>query len=180
MRIEPTELPGVHLLVPDQHHDHRGVVSETWRPDQLAAAGLSADFVLDLQSRSTAVHTLRGLHLQVGGHGRTRIVRCGHGRMRDVVVDLRRDAPTFGRWIARELSAENGRQLWIPPGFGHGFVTLEPDTLTLYRMSGPWVPEACRTVHFADPELGIDWTVPHAGLTLSDNDAGAPPLRAHR
>ncbi|MCA9569160.1 MAG: dTDP-4-dehydrorhamnose 3,5-epimerase [Myxococcales bacterium] len=177
MQILPTALPEVLVVVPERHTDPRGHVSETWSAARLAGAGLHADFVLDLASVSVHAHTLRGLHFQAPPHGRVKLVRCGRGRMLDVAVDLRSTSPRYGRWVAVELTPENGRQLWIPAGFAHGFVTLEPHTETLYKMSAPWVPEASRAVRFDDPELAIDWTVPHDRLVISTRDAEAPRLR---
>lgn len=172
MNVAPTELPGVFLFTPRRHSDDRGHVCETWDERTLAAVGHPGSFTTDVESLSRRVGTLRGLHLQAGDHPTAKIVRCAAGALLDVVVDARPTSPTFRRWIAIELSAANGRQVCIPTGCLHGFVTTAPDTLTLYKMSAPYDPTAQVAVRWNDPALGIDWGT--TGPLLSDRDAGAP------
>ena len=142
----------------------------------MAEAGLDIDFVQDNHSLSAEVGTVRGLHYQSPPHAQAKLVRCGRGRLFDVAVDIRRGSPTFGQWFGAELSFENGRQMLIPEGFLHGFVTRVPETEIVYKCSDYYAPDCDAAVRFDDPDLGIDW-----GLTappiLSEKDAAAPRLR---
>ena len=174
MQIEPTALPGVMILTPRRFSDARGFFSEVWNRATLAQAGLDLpEFVQDNQSLSAAAGTLRGLHFQTPPHAQGKLVRCGRGRLYDVAVDIRRGSPSFGAWVGVELSAENGRQLWIPPGFLHGFVTREAETECLYKCTAPYAPDCDRAVRW--DSAGIDWGLEAAPL-LSDKDAAAPVL----
>lgn len=177
MHVATTDLPGVFLLTPRRFGDDRGFFAETWNRRTLAEAGIDIDFVQDNHSLSRRPGTLRGLHFQAPPHAQAKLVRCGRGRLRDVAVDIRHGSPAFGRWIAVELSAENGRQLLIPTGFLHGFVTLEPDTEIVYKCSDHYAPEADGAVRFDDPDLAIDWGVAPEDAVLSPRDAAAPFLR---
>jgi len=175
MQIEETSLPGVVRLTPRRFGDHRGFFSESWNRRTLEAAGLDLpDFVQDNHSFSTAAGTIRGLHYQAPPHAQGKLVRCGRGRIFDVAVDIRRGSPTYGQWVGEELSFENGRQLWIPAGFLHGFLTLEEDSEIIYKCTAHYAPEADGAVRW--DSAGIDW--PLQGLTpiLSDKDAAAPAL----
>ena len=174
MKIEETEVPGVRILTPRVFGDARGSFQESWSRAALAEAGIVLDFVQDNQSLSRSPGTVRGLHYQAPPHAQAKLVRVGRGAILDVAVDVRTGSPTFGRWVAVELSADNARQLLIPEGFLHGFVTREPDTLVLYKASAPYAPAADGAVHFADPDLGIDWGIDPATAILSDKDARAP------
>lgn len=173
MEIVPTALPEVLVIVPRRFGDARGFFAETWNRRTFAERGLEMDFVQDNHSFSAAAGTLRGLHFQAPPHAQGKLVRCGRGRLFDVAVDIRRGAPTYGQWVGEELSAENGRQLWIPPGFLHGFVTRELDTEAVYKCTDYYAPEADGAVRW--DSCGIDW-----GLTaepvLSAKDAAAPRL----
>jgi dTDP-4-dehydrorhamnose 3,5-epimerase len=176
VQLIQTGLPGVVVIVPARHGDHRGFFSETWNRPRMAAAGIDLDFVQDNQSVSATVGTLRGLHFQSPPHAQDKLVRCGRGRLWDVAVDIRRGSPTFGRWHGEELSAENGRQLLVPKGFLHGFVTLEPDTEILYKCTDIYAPACDGAVRWDDPDLAIAWPV--AGTpVLSAKDAAAPLMR---
>lgn len=177
MEIETTALPGVVILVPQRHGDARGFFSESWNARRMQAAGLDYDFVQDNHSLSAQTGTVRGLHFQAPPHAQAKLVRCGRGSLRDVAVDIRRGSPTYGRWIAVDLSFENGKQLLIPAGFLHGFVTLEPDTEIIYKCTDYYAPECDGAVRFDDPDIGIDWGVDTRGAVLSDKDAAAPLLR---
>ena len=176
MQIEDTALPGVVVLTPRRFGDDRGFFSESWNRKTLAAAGLSLpEFVQDNHSMSAQVGTIRGLHYQSPPHAQGKLVRCGRGRLFDVAVDVRRGSPTYGHWIGEELSFDNGRQLWIPAGFLHGFLTLEPDTEVVYKCTDHYAPECDGAVHWNS--CGIDWPLP-VGITpmLSDKDDTAPDL----
>lgn len=178
MKVEKTELPGVLILTPARFGDSRGFFSESWNRKTLEGQGISLDFVQDNHSLSAQVGTVRGLHFQSPPHAQAKLVRCGKGRLFDVAVDIRRGSPTYGRWIGEELSFENGRQLLIPAGFLHGFITREPDTEIIYKCTDYYAPECDGAVRFDDPDIGIDWGLPE-GVTplLSDKDAKALWLR---
>ncbi|MDT1060363.1 dTDP-4-dehydrorhamnose 3,5-epimerase [Paracoccus sp. CPCC 101403] len=171
MQIEQTALPGVLILVPRRHGDARGFFSESWNRKTLAGAGLDLpEFVQDNHSLSAATGTLRGLHFQAPPHAQGKLVRCGRGSLFDVAVDMRKGSPTYGQWLGEELSFENGRQLWIPAGFLHGFVTREPDTEICYKCTDHYAPECDGAV--AWDSVGIDWALTGAPL-LSAKDAAA-------
>ncbi|MBV9289536.1 MAG: dTDP-4-dehydrorhamnose 3,5-epimerase, partial [Hyphomicrobiales bacterium] len=133
MRVEETAIPAVKIVTPKKHGDARGFFSEVYNKSDWSAAGLHFEFVQDNHSFSAAAGTLRGLHFQAAPVAQNKVVRVARGRILDIAVDIRRSSPTFGRHVAVELSAENWRQLFIPIGFAHGFVTLEPDTEVLYK-----------------------------------------------
>ena len=177
MNIEKTGLDGVLILTPRRFGDARGWFSEVWNKETLAQAGIRHDFVQDNHSYSQAPGTIRGLHYQSPPHAQVKLVRCGRGRIFDVAVDIRRGSPTFGKWFGIELSAENGRQLLIPAGFLHGFVTREPDCEVLYKCSATYAPACDGAVRFDDPDINIDWGIDPADAILSDKDRAAPFLR---
>lgn len=174
MQIEQTKLPGVAILTPKRFGDDRGFFSEVWNRDSLRSHGIDIDFVQDNHSLSRAVGVVRGLHYQSPPHAQDKLVRVGAGAVLDVAVDARVGSPTYGRWVSVELSAENGRQLLIPKGFLHGFVTLQPNSELLYKCSDVYAPDCDGAVHFADPDLCIDWGIPPADAVLSAKDAAAP------
>lgn len=176
MQIEKTGLDGVLILTPARHGDARGYFSESWSRRRLAEAGLDIDFVQDNHSLSMAAGTLRGLHYQSPPHAQAKLVRCGRGALWDVAVDMRRGSPTFGQWTGVELSAQNGRQLFIPAGFLHGFVTRAPMTEIIYKCSDYYAPECDGAVRYDDPAIGIDWGLGAQDAILSDKDAAAPLL----
>lgn len=171
-------MSGARLFQPRRFVDVRGWFSEISSDAKLAAAGIDVHFVQENQSRSHAAGTVRGLHFQTPPMAQAKLVRCVRGALYDVVVDVRSGSPTFGRWIGAELSADNGLQFYIPIGFAHGFVTLEPETEILYRVSAPYAPACDFGIAWNDPALGINWPLP-AGLSpiLSDKDRGLPLLR---
>jgi len=173
MQIEDTALSGVKILTPKRFGDHRGFFSESWNKARMDAAGLAYDFVQDNHSLSATEGTVRGLHFQSPPHAQAKLVRCGKGRLFDVAVDIRKGSPTYGQWVGVELSFENGRQLMIPAGFLHGFVTREPDTEIIYKCTDYYAPECDGAVRFDDPDLGIDWGLQGEAL-LSEKDAAAP------
>lgn len=175
MQIEPTALSGVMVLVPRRFGDHRGFFSESWNRRTLTEAGLSLpEFVQDNHSMSAAVGTVRGLHFQAPPHAQGKLVRCGRGRLFDVAVDIRNGSPTYGQWVGEELSFENGRQLWIPAGFLHGFITLEPDTEIVYKCTDHYSPECDGAVRW--DSCGIVWPDAGAPPVLSDKDLKATAL----
>lgn len=176
MKIEPTALPGVVILTPARFGDARGFFAESWNRKRMAEAGLDIDFVQDNHSLSARTGTVRGLHFQSPPHAQAKLVRCGRGRLWDVAVDIRAGSPTYGRWVGVELSAENGRQLLIPAGFAHGFVTREADTEIVYKCSDYYAPDCDGGIRWDDPALGIDWGLGGLAPVLSDKDAKAPLL----
>ena len=175
MHVEATPLPGVLILTPRRFGDARGWFSESWNRRTLAQAGLDLpEFVQDNHSLSLQAGTLRGLHFQAPPHAQGKLVRCGRGRLFDVAVDIRRGSPHFGRWFGTELSFDNARQLWIPPGFLHGFLTLEPETEVIYKCTDHYAPAADGAVRW--DSCGIDWPLAGVAPLLSDKDARAPAL----
>lgn len=177
MTLYCTGLDGVVCFVPRRFGDSRGYFSETWSRRVFSGFGIALDFVQDNQSLSRAVGTVRGLHFQRPPHAQAKLVRVGRGRILDVAVDIRVGSPSFGRWVGVELSAEDGRQLLIPAGFLHGFVTRAPDTEVIYRCSDFYAPDCDGAVRFDDPAIGVDWGIAAADAVLSDKDARAPLLR---
>jgi dTDP-4-dehydrorhamnose 3,5-epimerase len=176
MNILPTALPEVLLIEPKVFGDARGFFVESWNEVRFnAAVGHEVHFVQDNHSRSSR-GVLRGLHYQLPPHPQGKLVRCVTGAVFDVAVDLRCSSPNFGRWVGCELSAENHRQMWIPPGFGHGFLVLSETADFLYKTSGPYAPECEGAVRWDDPTLAVAW--PLAGITpqLSGKDVAAPLL----
>ncbi|WP_066734128.1 MULTISPECIES: dTDP-4-dehydrorhamnose 3,5-epimerase [Hyphomicrobiales] len=176
LSVEETAIPSVKIITPKRHGDHRGFFSEVYKKSDLAAAGIDLVFVQDNHSLSAQVGTLRGLHFQSAPFAQDKLVRVAKGRALDVAVDLRASSPTFGQHVAVELSGENWRQLLVPVGFAHGFVTLEPDTEVLYKVTAPYGPANDHGLAFDDPALGIDWRLPHSELVLSDKDRKHPRL----
>ena len=174
MKIETTRLSGVIVLTPPQFSDRRGTFCEIWRRDRLTAAGIDLDFVQYNESHSLTAGTVRGLHYQSPPMAQDKLVRVVAGRALDVAVDVRRGSPSYGHWVAVELSAQNRRQLLVPAGFLHGFVTREPDTVVGYKCSAHYAPECDGGVAFADPVLGIDWGIDPADAVVSEKDAHAP------
>ena len=166
------------LFTPKRFGDARGWFSETFRHDVWHDLGIHDDFVQDNQSLSKPQDTLRGLHFQLAPKGQVKLVRCLRGALFDVAVDLRQGSPTYGQWLGAELSADNGRQLYIPVGFAHGFVTLEPDTEVLYKVSSYYAPDCDRGLAWNDPEIGIDWSLGDREPLLSDKDTRQPALAA--
>jgi len=174
MDIEHTPLPGVVVLTPARFGDSRGFFSESWNRKRMAEAGFDIDFVQDNHSLSAQAGTVRGLHFQAPPHAQAKLVRCGRGRLFDVAVDIRVGSPAYGRWFGVELSFENGRQLLVPEGFLHGFVTRTPDTEIIYKCSDYYAPDCDGAVRFDDADIGIDWELGDAAPILSDKDAAAP------
>lgn len=176
MQSFPTKLNGLLSISVVRHGDGRGFFSVTYSQEAYSRAGIKSVFVQDNHSLSRQVGTVRGLHFQRAPHAQAKLVRCGRGSIFDVAVDLRAGSPTFGHWHGEVLSFENGRQLYIPEGFAHGFMTLESDAEIIYKCSDFYAPECEGAVRFDDPGIGIEW--PDLGVVpkLSDKDARAPLL----
>ena len=174
MQIEETRLPGVVILTPTRFGDARGFFSESWNAERMREAGLDYSFVQDNHSMSRETGTLRGLHFQSPPHAQDKLVRCGRGRLFDVAVDIRTGSPTFGDWVGVELSYENGKQLMVPAGFLHGFVTREPDTEIIYKCTDFYAPECDGAVRW--DSCGIDWDLGGIDPVLSEKDTAAPAL----
>lgn len=177
MHIDRTALDGVLILTPARFGDARGFFSESWNKRTLAEHGICLDFVQDNHSLSAAVGTVRGLHFQEPPHAQAKLVRCGRGALLDIAVDIRVGSPTFGHHVAVELSAENGKQLLVPVGFAHGFVTLQENTEISYKCTDYYAPECDRALAHDDPDLAIDWGTQPLDRVLSDKDKSAPHLR---
>ena len=174
MNITETGLPGVVILEPAVYGDTRGWFMEAWSQQKLQAAGYEYSFVQDNHSYSAKKNVLRGIHFQNSPAAQAKLVRCTRGAVLDIAVDLRKSSPSYKKWIAVELSAENKRQLLIPRGFGHGFLTLTDDVEFLYKTDNPYNADADRSIRWNDPELAIDWGI--AEPIVSDKDASAPFL----
>ena len=172
--IKPTDLSGILIISPRRFEDGRGFFCETWNAGGLADYDINITFVQDNQSLSSAVGTIRGLHYQSPPHAQDKLVRCGRGALLDVAVDIRKGSPNYGAWVGVELTAENGKQLLVPKGFLHGFITLEPDTEILYKCSDYYAPECDGAIRFDDPDIGIDWGISPDQALLSQKDAAAP------
>jgi dTDP-4-dehydrorhamnose 3,5-epimerase len=167
-----SRLDGLILLTPSKHGDERGFFMETYRADAWAAQGVPTEFVQDNQSRSRR-GTVRGMHFQLSP-GQGKLVRVARGRVLDVVVDIRRESPTFGQWEAVELDDEGAQQLWIPVGFAHGFCVLSDVADFVYKVTSYFDPATESGFSFADPDIGIEW--PEGELIYSQRDRDAPRL----
>ncbi|MEN3031009.1 dTDP-4-dehydrorhamnose 3,5-epimerase [Chromobacterium amazonense] len=173
MNVIDTAIPDVKIIEPAVFGDARGFFFESFNQKKFEeAVGYSVEFVQDNHSRS-AKGVLRGLHYQLDPHAQGKLVRVAAGAVFDVAVDIRLQSPTYGRWVGVELSADNKRQLWIPPGFAHGFVTLLDDTEFLYKTTDYWFKDLERTIAWNDPTLAIDWPLQHPPV-LSPKDQEAP------
>ncbi|OUP70239.1 dTDP-4-dehydrorhamnose 3,5-epimerase [Anaerotruncus colihominis] len=175
MNFIETKLKGVYIVEPKVFGDHRGFFMESYSQRAFEEAGLFYNFVQDNHSSSTVKGTLRGIHFQRGEKAQAKLVRCARGAVLDVAVDLRPASPTYKQWVAVELSEENKRQLLIPRGFGHGFVTLMDHVEFLYKADNYYAPEADGGIRWNDPEIGVDWGVVEP--ILSEKDKNAPFLK---
>lgn len=176
MKLEHTEIPDVKIVTPRKYFDARGFFSEVYKQSEWSAVGLDFAFSQDNHSSSVSAGTLRGLHFQIGPAAQDKLVRVVRGRILDIAVDIRRSSPTFGKHVAVELSAANWRQLLVPIGFAHGFVTLEAETEVVYKVTSLYSPEHDRGLAWDDPDLGIDWRLPVGGPLLSERDRRWPRL----
>ena len=175
MQVEKTALAGVLVLTPARFGDARGFFSESWNKQRLLEHGIDLEFVQDNHSISAEVGTVRGLHFQSPPHAQDKLVRCGQGALLDVAVDVRKGSPTYGQHVALELSAENGKQLLVPKGFLHGFITRAPMTEIIYKCTDYYAPECDGAVRW--DSCGVDWGF-DGPVTLSDKDRAAPELAA--
>ena len=176
MTFTRTEIPDVVIIEPTVHGDSRGYFVETFRQDKLEEfLGYKINFCQDNESKSSK-GVLRGLHYQLPPHAQTKLVRVIQGRVLDVAVDIRRNSPTFGKYVAVLLSAENKKQLLVPRGFAHGFVVLEDDTVFAYKVDNYYSPQCDRGIAFDDENLNIDWILNHNELNLSAKDTKQPKL----
>ena len=180
MTIEAVPMASpVQRIAPRRFGDARGWFTETYSQRTFAERGIDCAFVQDNHSLSRPAFTLRGLHFQTLPHGQDKLVRCIRGRIFDVAVDLRRGSPTYGQWVGAELTAENGNQLFIPIGFAHGFLTLEPDCEVVYKCSDLYAPANDGGIRWDDPDIAIAWPLP-AGVMpeLSAKDEVQPAFAA--
>jgi dTDP-4-dehydrorhamnose 3,5-epimerase len=171
-------IPDVLLITPKRPGDERGFFSETYNARILADAGFDKPFVQDNHSMSARRGTLRGLHFQRAPHMQDKLLRVSRGSIYDVAVDIRRGSPTFGRWVGEELSAENWRQLLVPAGFAHGFVTLTPDVEVQYKVTDYYAPQAEGGLAWNDPKLAIDWPIDPSEVAANARDGAWPTLEA--
>ena len=176
MEVIPTEIPAVRVLVPKKFGDQRGFFSEVYSRKAMAEAGIDAEFVQDNHSLSVEKGVVRGLHYQLPPMAQDKLVRVVRGSILDVAVDVRRGSPAFGQHVAVVISAENWRQVFVPVGFAHGFVTLEPNTEVIYKVTNYYSPAHERGVRWNDPKLGIAWGVAETEAVLSKRDREHPPL----
>ena len=164
------------LIIPRRFDDERGFFSELYSVQKYAEMGLNIEFVQENHSVSRHPGTLRGLHFQAPPHAQAKLVRCGRGALFDAAVDIRRGSPTYGNWVGHVLSANNGHQIYVPIGFAHGFVTLEPHSEIIYKCSDYYAPDTEGTMRWDDPDIGIEWPLKE-NLTLNKTDASAPLLK---
>lgn len=174
--VRPLSIPDVLEIRPARYQDERGFFSETWNASTWQAAGIDHLFVQDNQSLSSAKGVLRGLHYQEPPFAQAKLVRVTHGSIFDVAVDIRHGSPTFGQWVGLTVSAEAWNQIYIPGGFAHGFLTLEPNSEVLYKVSAPYAPRHDRAIRFDDPAIGIEWPLGELTPILSEKDRAAPLL----
>ena len=176
MQVEQLNIPDVRLLSPRKHGDRRGFFSETYNRKALAVIGIDIDFVQDNHSYSADKGTVRGLHFQTPPFAQDKLVRVARGSVFDIAVDLRQGSPTYGRHAGAVLSAQAWNQILVPIGFAHGFMTLEPDTEVIYKVSNYYAPDHDKGLLWNDPALGINWPIADEEAVLSDKDRKQPRL----
>lgn len=177
MKVVPTAIPEIKLFKPTIHRDGRGLFVESFRQDIFnQATGTNHEFIQDNHSRSSK-GVLRGLHYQLPPHAQGKLVRVISGAVFDVAVDIRRSSPSFGQWVGAELSAENHRQLWIPPGFAHGFVVLSDTADLVYKATAYYAPESDRGLLWNDPDIAIAWPQLDIDFSLSEKDQHQPAFK---
>jgi dTDP-4-dehydrorhamnose 3,5-epimerase len=177
MTITETDIPDVKILLPRKHGDNRGFFSEVFNTNLLQEAGLCSEFVQDNHSLSAEKGVVRGLHFQLPPMAQDKLVRVIRGGILDVAVDVRRGSPTFGKHITALITAENWKQILVPKGFAHGFVTLEPNTEVIYKVTNFYSPQHDRGIRWNDPALGIQWGIEESAATLSGKDKLNPLLK---
>ncbi|MGK9084210.1 dTDP-4-dehydrorhamnose 3,5-epimerase [Brucella intermedia] len=176
MIVRRLELHGLLEISPRKFGDDRGFFSETYNAKSFAEAGIDLTFVQDNHSYSAARGVVRGLHYQLPPFAQDKLVRVTRGAILDVAVDIRKGSPTFGKWVALEVSAEKWNQILVPKGFAHGFMTLVEHTEVIYKVTNCYSPEHDRSIRFDDPAISIDWPISASGVQLSDKDQKAPML----
>jgi dTDP-4-dehydrorhamnose 3,5-epimerase len=176
LEVRPLGIPEVLLLQSPRHGDARGFFSETYNKKTFAEAGIDLDFVQDNHSLSVNAGTIRGLHFQSHPYAQDKLVRVVKGRILDVAVDIRRASPTFGKYVAAEISADDWNQILIPIGFAHGLCTLEPDTEVVYKVTNYYSAKHDLGIRWNDPQIGIDWPVDGQHAQLSEKDKTLPFL----
>ncbi len=177
MDVTTTDLPDVKIITPPRFGDQRGFFSEIYNRRALAEIGITVEFIQENHAYSADRGTLRGLHFQCPPATQTKLLRVARGAVLDVVVDLRRGSPTYGRHVMVELTAEAGNQIFCPKGFAHGILTLLPHTEITYKVDAYYAPELDLGVRFDDPDLAIDWPYPHEEMVLSEKDRNQPWFR---
>ena len=176
MEVRSFDIPGMALLTPRHIGDERGYFAETFRADFFALHCGELAFLQENESLSVNEGTVRGLHFQISPHAQGKLVRCTAGSLFDVAVDIRHGSPTFGKWVSETLTPENGKQLWIPPGFAHGFCTLAPNTVISYKVTDYYSAECDKGLRWDDPAIGIVWPELADPDTLSPKDRKQPSL----
>ena len=176
MQVEHLNIPDVRLLSPRKHGDQRGFFSETYSRKALAVIGIDIDFVQDNHSYSADKGTVRGLHFQTPPFAQDKLVRVARGSVFDIAVDLRQGSSSYGRHVSAVLSADAWNQILVPIGFAHGFMTLEPDTEVIYKVSNYYAPDHDKGLLWNDPALGINWPIADEEAVLSDKDSKQPRL----
>ncbi len=176
MHVQELDIPAVRVLTPKKFGDNRGFFSEVYNKETLRGVGIDIDFVQDNHSLSAEKGVVRGLHFQTPPYELNKLLRVVRGSLFDVAVDLRRNSPTYGRHVSYTLSADSWNQILVPVGFAHGFMTLEPDTEVIYKVSNYYSPEHDKGILWNDPALGIDWPLPESAAVLSDKDQKQPLL----
>ncbi len=175
MTVKDLPLAGVKSIVPTYFDDNRGYSAEAYNDRTLREYGIATKFVVDYVCFNKEAGTVRGIHFQNNPHPQVKLVRVLHGSVKDFVVDLRRDSPTYKKWISMELSEENRQQLYLPSGYGHAYVTLEPGTVVLYKFDDYYDRSLVRAVRYNDPEIALPWGIENP--VLSSSDAAAPFLK---
>ncbi len=174
MQVLDTDIDGVKIVEPARHADERGWLSESWNPAALVDAGLDVAFVQDNLTHSQALGVVRALHFQAPPYEQGKLIICITDAIYDVALDIRVDSPTYGRRVGLRLSGDDPRQLWIPPGFAHGFFALEPDTKGLYKLTAPYRGDSMMGVLWNDPALKIDWPVDANAALMVERDRSWP------
>jgi dTDP-4-dehydrorhamnose 3,5-epimerase len=165
------------VIIPKRHRDNRGWFAETFREDRLPALGIPCRFVQENQSSSERAGTLRGLHFQLPPSAQAKLITVARGRILDVIVDIRKGSPTYGKHMSVELSSDSGHQLYVPVGFAHGFVTLEDDVSVIYKVSDYYAPACDKGIRWNDPDIALSWPVRDNDLIISDKDRSLPLLK---
>lgn len=174
MQVTNLDLPGVKLVVPTYFEDNRGYSAEAYNDRTLREYGISEQFVVDYICLNISSNTVRGIHFQNNPHPQTKLVRVLQGEILDFIIDLRKDSPSYKKWISQVISAENRKQLYLPSGYGHAYITKQPNTVVLYKFDDYYDRDLVRAIRWNDPEIGIDWGVETP--VLSKNDDNAPLL----